>query len=164
MDHLHDQTYTTIHHWRLKVLVLLHHELFKQCRDMHEKTYFKCQETSCWKKGKMTYIHTFKASERTTWRSVFRSTLNWQKASGQCFQLYFISVCWTVGVGQFETQAIVSMWSEIVSWPSIQPEFHASPSLSAIYSTVAPKKLGIGGRHNSVDSFHLCSEGCLFTW
>lgn len=51
--------------------------------------------------------------------------------------------------------------SGIVSWPSIQPGLHASQSLSSIYSTVEPKKLGLGGSHSSVDTFHLCSEGCL---
>lgn len=53
------------------------------------------------------------------------------------------------------------MGSWIVSWPSIQLGLHASQSLSSIYCTVAPKKLGKGGSHSSGNTFYLCSEGCL---
>lgn len=64
------------------------------------------------------------------------------------------------GVRQHETNT-VSVWWEIVSWPSIPTGLHASQNLAAIYSTVAPKKLGKGWGSSSIGIFHLCSAGRL---
>lgn len=79
--------------------------MFKQCKDTCCRTFLSGTRE---KKNK-------KNDEKGTSEVSFQGQFGFTKASLQYFQLYLISVRWAGGVDQYETQASVAVWSEIVS-------------------------------------------------